>query len=71
MSESFFSAAVAFATSISFYGAQEGPAFINNINCATGTEATLDDCVKQNIDSTGCFTLGGFAYLVCQGKHCL
>ena len=55
-------------SSTSYYGAQEGPAFINNINCVAGTEATLDDCGKQEIESTGCSSLGGFAYLVCQGE---
>ncbi len=50
------------------YGAQEGPAFVNQVQCA-GSELAFDNCSKEVINEIGCSTLGGFVYIVCQGEY--
>ncbi|XP_064382049.1 scavenger receptor cysteine-rich domain superfamily protein-like isoform X2 [Halichondria panicea] len=51
------------------YGAQEGPAFVNQVQCA-GSELAFDNCSKEVINEMGCSTLGGFVYIVCQDPEC-
>ena len=56
---------------MSRYGAQEGPAFVNQVQC-TGMEVTFDICTKEVLNETGCSSAnqGGFVYVVCQGEYC-
>ncbi len=56
---------------MSRYGAQEGPAFVNQVQC-TGMEVTFDNCTKEVLNETGCSSAnqGGFVYVVCQGEYC-
>ena len=64
-----FSGRIAFPGSTQYYGAQEGLAHLNGVECGS-TELRLSDCTKETLgNQTGCSSdMGGYAYLVCNGE---
>ena len=53
-----------------YYGAQEGRAHLNSVQCSSSDKPRLSLCTKETlINQTGCSTLGGYAYLVCRGER--
>ncbi len=59
-----------FVSAMILYGAQEGPAFVDQVSCLpSGNEETLSECNKTELVATDGCSNQNFVYLVCQGRY--